>query len=78
MMKDYDTQTLLCANSRIITDRGVHVCPILIEQADSVLGQTLTQALAADYPLRHQACYTCWLHGAICTNTASVSSSTQA
>ncbi|HEY8667425.1 MAG TPA: radical SAM protein [Tepidisphaeraceae bacterium] len=70
MMAGFDASILLCSNSRIITDRGVHVCPILIEQPDSVLGKTLQQAAACDFPLRHQACYTCWLHGAICSNAS--------
>jgi sulfatase maturation enzyme AslB (radical SAM superfamily) len=68
MMREFDTGQLICATSRIVTDRGVHVCPILIEQPDSVLGQTLSEARNADYELRHQACYTCWLNGAICSN----------
>jgi sulfatase maturation enzyme AslB (radical SAM superfamily) len=68
MMEGFDDSTLICANSRVVTDRGVHVCPILIEQEDSVLGKTLDEAIRADYPLRHQACYTCWLSGAICSN----------
>jgi MoaA/NifB/PqqE/SkfB family radical SAM enzyme len=71
MMNGYDAGQLLCAYSRIVTDRGVHVCPILIEQPDSVLAPTLEAAARADYPLRHQACYTCWLHGAICSNASS-------
>jgi uncharacterized Fe-S cluster-containing radical SAM superfamily protein len=71
MMEGYDASQLICAYSRIVTDRGVHVCPILIEQPDSVLDQTLEGAMKKDYPLRHQACYTCWLHGAICSNASS-------
>jgi AdoMet-dependent heme synthase len=67
MLVDYDTSQLLCASSRIVTDRGVHVCPILIDEPGSRLGQTLAESLGA-YPLRHQACYTCYLHGAICSN----------
>jgi len=70
MLQGYDTSNLICSNSRIVSDRGVHVCPILIEQPDSILGQTLKEAASRDYPLRHQACYTCWLHGAICTNAS--------
>jgi MoaA/NifB/PqqE/SkfB family radical SAM enzyme len=72
MMEGYDAGQLICAYSRIVTDRGVHVCPILIEQPDSILGQTLEEAMRQDYPLRHAACYTCWLHGAICSNASSV------
>jgi uncharacterized Fe-S cluster-containing radical SAM superfamily protein len=70
MMEGFDASQLICANSRIITNRGVHVCPILIEQEDSVLGVTLQEAVRKDYALRHQACYTCWQYGAICTNAS--------
>jgi molybdenum cofactor biosynthesis enzyme MoaA len=70
MMRDFDSSNLICSNSRIVTDRGIHVCPILIEQEDSILGKTLDEAVAADFGLRHQACYTCWLHGAICSNAS--------
>jgi MoaA/NifB/PqqE/SkfB family radical SAM enzyme len=72
MMNGYDASQLICAYSRIVTDRGVHVCPILIEEQDSLLDQSLEGAMKRDYPLRHQACYTCWLHGAICSNASSV------
>jgi sulfatase maturation enzyme AslB (radical SAM superfamily) len=72
MMQDYDASQLICSNSRIITDRGVHVCPILIEQRDSLLAPSLDESVKKDYALRHQACYTCWLHGAICTNASTV------
>ena len=73
MMRDYDASQLICTSSRIVTDRGVHVCPILIEHGDSVLGQSLGESMKRDYALRHQACYTCWLHGAICSNASTVS-----
>jgi hypothetical protein len=72
MMEGYDASQLICAYSRIVTDRGVHVCPILIEQPDSLLDTSLEAGVKKDYPLRHQACYTCWLHGAICSNASSV------
>jgi MoaA/NifB/PqqE/SkfB family radical SAM enzyme len=71
MMEGYDASQMICANSRFVTDRGVHVCPILIEEGDSVLDQSLAGAVGKDYPLRHAACYTCWLHGAICSNASS-------
>jgi hypothetical protein len=72
MMRGYDASQLICASSRVVTDRGVHVCPILIEQEDSVLGRSLGEAVKKDYALRHQACYTCWLHGAICSNASAM------
>jgi uncharacterized Fe-S cluster-containing radical SAM superfamily protein len=67
MMDDYDVSLLVCHNSRIVTDRGVHVCPILIEAADSWLGQSLAESLVP-YSLRHGACLTCYQYGAICSN----------
>lgn len=67
MLEGYDTTQLLCSGSRIVTSRGVHVCPILIEEPDARLGDTL-EAAARPYELRHRACHTCWLHGAICSN----------
>lgn len=67
MMEGYDERLLLCSNSRVATDRGVYVCPILIEKPDANLGESLAEAFHP-YPLRHQACYTCYLSGAICSN----------
>ncbi len=70
MMEGYDAGRLLCSHSRVVTDRGVFVCPILVEAADARLGDTLAGALTA-YPLRHQACYTCYQYGALCANPSS-------
>lgn len=67
MMVGYDYSQLVCDHSRIVTDRGVHVCPILIESDDSLLGQTLEEATRA-FPLKHGACLTCYQYGAICSN----------
>jgi MoaA/NifB/PqqE/SkfB family radical SAM enzyme len=70
MMADYDAGQLLCSHSRIATDRGVFVCPILIEAPDARLGGTLEESLTP-YPLRHHACYTCYQYGALCANASS-------
>jgi molybdenum cofactor biosynthesis enzyme MoaA len=67
MMDGFDPGQLICNHSRIVTDRGVYVCPILIEAPDARLGATLEEALTA-FPLRHHACYTCYQYGAICAN----------
>jgi len=71
MMEGYDARQLLCSAARVVTNRGVHVCPILVDEEDSLLGETLTDA-ATSFPLRHQACYTCWLYGAICSNFGAI------
>jgi molybdenum cofactor biosynthesis enzyme MoaA len=67
MMEGYDANQLLCSHSRIVTDRGIFVCPILIEAADARLGDTLAEALSP-CSLRHHACYTCYQYGALCAN----------
>jgi molybdenum cofactor biosynthesis enzyme MoaA len=69
MMEGYDAGQLLCSHSRIVTDRGVYVCPILIESADARLGTTLAEA-ACPYPLAHSACFTCYQYGALCSNAS--------
>lgn len=70
MMKDFDSSQLVCEHSRIVTDRGVYVCPILIESADARLGETLAES-TAPFSLSHGACYTCYQYGAICSNASS-------
>jgi AdoMet-dependent heme synthase len=67
MMTSFDESQLLCNHSRIVTEHGVHVCPILIEAPDARLGATLAESLGA-YPLRHHACNTCYQYGALCAN----------
>ncbi|MCE9525819.1 MAG: radical SAM protein [Planctomycetales bacterium] len=70
MMTGYDETQLICDHSRIVSDRGVHVCPILIEAEDSVLGKTLAES-QGPFTLSHGACWTCYQYGAICSNPSS-------
>jgi AdoMet-dependent heme synthase len=70
MLTDYDQGQLVCHHSRIVTDRGVHVCPILIEAPDSLLGDSLSESLRP-YAIEHGACSTCYQYGAICSNASS-------
>ena len=70
MMRDYDESQLICSHSRVVTDRGVYVCPILLEEPAARMGSTLEEA-SRPYPLEHGACATCWQYGAICTNPSS-------
>jgi len=70
MMQGFDASQLVCEHSRIVTDRGVYVCPILIESTDARLGDTLAESLQP-YALGHGACYTCYQYGAICSNASS-------
>ena len=68
MLEDYDLDQLVCAHARVVTDRGIWVCPILLDAPEGNLGDDLARAAAAPYALAHGACHTCWMHGAICAN----------
>ena len=70
MMRDFDASQLICEHSRIVTDRGVSICPILIEAADAKLSDDLADSLVP-YALSHGACFTCYQYGAICSNPSS-------
>lgn len=67
MMEGFDPNHLLCSHARLVTDRGVFVCPILLESPGTRLGATLGDALQP-YPLRHRACFTCYQYGTLCAN----------
>jgi molybdenum cofactor biosynthesis enzyme MoaA len=67
LMAGYDQSQLICNHSRVVTSKGVYVCPILLESPEARLGSTLAEA-NRDFPLAHGACFTCYLYGAICTN----------
>jgi hypothetical protein len=70
MMEGYDQSQLICNHSRIVTDHGVYVCPILLDAPDARLGDALSDAQTT-YALRHHACYTCYQYGALCANPSS-------
>jgi sulfatase maturation enzyme AslB (radical SAM superfamily) len=69
MLVGYDTGQLVCSHSRVVTDRGVYVCPILLDSQDARLGERLVDADRA-FALRQQACFTCWQYGALCANAS--------
>ena len=67
MMAGFDRSQLVCSSARCVSDRGVHVCPILIESPDSVLGTTLAES-RQPFSMTHGACFTCYRYGTICSN----------
>jgi AdoMet-dependent heme synthase len=69
MLEGLDRDLLMCSNSRVVTDRGVWVCPLLVEKADARLGSSLEYSAAA-YRLAHHACVTCYQYGTICSNVS--------
>ena len=56
---------LQCSSSRMVTDLGVWVCPILVNEPEGRMGATLDDARGG-FPLRYQACWTCHVQGATC------------
>ena len=56
---------LQCSSSRMVTAAGVWVCPILVNVPGGRMGERLADTLD-DYPLEHQACWTCHVEGATC------------
>lgn len=69
MMADYPADRLLCAGARLVTNRGVWACPILLDYESGRVADTLDEAVGEPARLSEQACYTCWVNGAICSNT---------
>jgi organic radical activating enzyme len=74
LMEGFDPGLLLCSHARLVSDRGVHVCPILLEAPDSILGQSLAEVMKS-FTLRHHACYTCYQHGTLCANPSAAARS---
>lgn len=56
---------LQCSSCRMVTDRGVWVCPILVNEPAGRMGERLADTLDS-YPLDHPACWTCHVHGVSC------------
>ena len=69
MMTEFDVSQLVCEHARIVSDRGVHVCPILLEAPDALLGQSLADSMQP-FRIDHGACYTCYQYGSICSNAS--------
>jgi len=61
-----DASFLQCSSGRMVTSKGVYVCPILIDSDDARMGATLAETLRP-FPLSHGACHTCWVTGMTCT-----------
>ena len=65
-LTDDDATKLQCSSCRMATSKGVYVCPILIEEREARMGDTLAETLRP-FPLKYGACHTCWVDGVTCT-----------
>lgn len=69
-LADHDPGTegwdhLQCSSCRMVTDQGVWVCPILVNEPTGRMGDRLADTLDS-FPLEHPACWTCHVHGVSC------------
>jgi molybdenum cofactor biosynthesis enzyme MoaA len=60
-----EAAALVCSSGRMVTSRGVYVCPILIDFPEARMGQALGET-DREFPLRFPACYTCHAEGLSC------------
>ena len=56
---------LQCSSCRMVTDQGVWVCPILVNEPAGKMGEVLAETLDA-FPMEHSACWTCHVYGVSC------------
>ena len=56
---------LQCSTCRMVTDQGVWVCPILVNEPSAKMGETLADTLGP-FSLDHPACWTCHVYGVSC------------
>lgn len=64
-MTEGDASVLQCSSCRMVTSKGVYVCPILIEEAEAKMGEKLDETMRP-FPLKFGACHTCWVDGVSC------------
>jgi molybdenum cofactor biosynthesis enzyme MoaA len=60
-----EAEGLQCSSSRMVTARGVYVCPILIDHPGARMASSLAGSLKP-FALSYRACYTCHVEGLSC------------
>ncbi len=56
---------LQCSACRMVTDQGVWVCPILVNEPSAKMGEAIADTLGP-FELDHPACWTCHAYGVSC------------
>ena len=67
--ENFDITQLQCSSSRMATGDGVYVCPILVDNPNARMGDTISNTMRP-FPLAHSACYTCRVTGMTCKSTS--------
>ena len=60
-----EAENLQCSSCRMVTSRGVYVCPILIDEPRAMMGTSLRETLRP-FELRYSSCFTCHEYGVTC------------
>ncbi|MGE5718138.1 MAG: radical SAM protein, partial [Acidobacteriota bacterium] len=60
-----ELEGLQCSSCRMVTSKGVFVCPILIDEPRARMGDTLGETLRP-FDLSFSSCYTCHEYGVTC------------
>ena len=60
-----ELEKLQCSSCRMVTSRGVYVCPILIDEPAARMGEHLRETLRP-WELRYPSCHTCHVYGVTC------------
>ncbi len=64
-LDDSAARSLVCSSGRMVTSKGVFVCPILIDSDTARMGVTLADGLRP-FELSSRACHTCYVEGLSC------------
>lgn len=64
-LPDTEWDHLQCSSCRMVTEKGVWVCPILVNEPQARMGERLADTLEP-FPLDHPACWTCHAYGVSC------------
>jgi molybdenum cofactor biosynthesis enzyme MoaA len=64
-LAEEELERLQCSSCRMVTSKGVYVCPILIEEPKAKMGESLAETLRP-FELAYGACFTCHAYGVTC------------
>ncbi len=65
MLSRADLERLQCSSGRMVTARGVYVCPLLIDEPRARMGGTIAETLRP-FELAYGSCHTCHVQGVTC------------
>lgn len=60
-----EAEKLQCSSCRMVTSKGVYVCPILIDEGNARMGSALGETLRP-FELAFSSCFTCHEYGVTC------------